>query len=400
MAYKQSSDLILWLLLGVVALIGYGSLYPFDFNFDSSHPTLRSAFAQLTWARAGQADRVRNILLYLPLGFCLILWLRARLGAVWATVLATVLGSLLSLSIELAQFYLSIRVPSLMDIVLNASGTLLGAIGGVVWRGLNALVYLPPNIRNRPSDRSALLVVSSWVLWRLAQFDPGISLTRLKLALQPLLEWNSSLLLIATFLLFWLVVAQAVLSFTNRARSNEVLLTVIAVVMIGRLLFVTPAFILSELIALMLLLPTLVMLHKFRGAPQSWLLLSLFAGLFIYERLVPVKFSAVAHRFDFWPFMQWFAQGMPIDPDTLLRKLFMFAALTWLLKDAGLPVRSAVMIVVTTVLGIEIFHLWQVGHHSSLTDPALALGMGWLVLLTSDERKSKKSSRFARFKRY
>ncbi len=123
MARRQSSGLILWLLLGVIALIGYGSLYPFDFRFDASHPTFKAALLQLTWARAGRADQVRNVLLYLPFGFCVMLWLRVRSGAIWAAIIATLLGSLLSLSIEILQVYLTIRVPSLRDIVLNAAGT-------------------------------------------------------------------------------------------------------------------------------------------------------------------------------------------------------------------------------------------------------------------------------------
>ena len=103
MVRTQSSGFVPWLLLGVVALIAYGSLYPFNFNFDGSYPTLNAALHQLSWARAGRADRVRNVLLYLPLGFCLMLWLRARMSFAIAVCTATLLGSLLSLGIELAQ---------------------------------------------------------------------------------------------------------------------------------------------------------------------------------------------------------------------------------------------------------------------------------------------------------
>lgn len=395
MPRSQSSSFVPWLLLGVIALIAYGSLYPFNFVFDGSHPTLRTALNQLSWARAGRADRVRNVLLYVPLGFCLMLMLRNRVGPVVAALLATVLGTLLSLSIELAQVYLTIRVPSLMDITLNTSGTLLGAVGGVIWRRLSALVYLPPNTRTRPGDRSALLLLFTWVIWRMADFEWAISLARLKSALRPLLDWNFSLALTARFLLMWLVVAQAVLSYAHRQRSNEVLLTLIATIMVGRLLFVTPAFIPSELLALVLLLPTLVILHKFRSAPQSLVVLIAFAALFVYERLTPFNFGARDHGFDFWPFMTWLHQGMPIDADVLLRKLFVFGALIWLLKDAGLRMQNALLSVVLAVSTIEVLHLWQPGYNSSLTDPALALLMGVLMLFASDERKTQRKP-FAR----
>jgi len=389
MARTQSSGFLPLLLLGLVVLIGYGSLYPFNFIFDPNHPTLGDAWQRLSWARAGRADHVRNVLLYAPLGFCLMLWLRYRIGFVWAAVLATVLGALLSFCIEIAQVYLTIRVPSLMDLTLNTLGTLLGAVIGVVWRRLSALVYLPPYTRTKPGDRSALVLLFMWVAWRLADFEFAISLTRLKQALRPLLQWEVSWPLTLQFLVMWLVVAQAVLSYAQRQRSNEVLLTVIAIVLIGRLLLVMPAFVPAELLALALLLPTLIVLHKFRTTPQSGMVLLAFMVLFFAERLLPFDFGSMEQKFDLWPFLTWIHEDMPIDADVLLRKLFMFSGMIWLLKDYGLSMHIALLSVVAAVLGIEVIHLWQPGRAASLTDPSLALLIGVVMLFASDERRSK-----------
>lgn len=389
---RSHSSLVPWLLLGVIALIAYGSLYPFHFSFDDAHPSLLSAFKHLSWARAGRADQVRNVLLYAPLGFFLLLLLRRSFGPVWSAIVATLLGALLSLSIELAQVYVTMRVASLMDITLNTLGTLLGAVGGVAWRSLSSLVYLPPNTRAQPGDRSALVLLLTWLIWRLADFSPHVSLTRLKLALRPLLELNFSLPLTLRFLLLWLVVAQATMSYAHRQRSNEVLLALIAIVLIGRLLFVTPAFIPSELLALALLLPTLIVLHKFRTVPQSVVALIAFAALFIYERLAPFEFGSLQGHFDLWPFLSWIKQGMPIHADLLLRKAFVFGALVWLLKDVSFSMQHAIIIVVAAVLGIEVLHLWQPGKAASLTDPAMALCMGLIMRFASDERRRAPSS--------
>ncbi len=67
-----------WLTAAVIALIAYGSLYPFNFKPDAQSG-LVAALSQLSWARAGRGDRISNVLLYLPLGFCLYLWLNERL---------------------------------------------------------------------------------------------------------------------------------------------------------------------------------------------------------------------------------------------------------------------------------------------------------------------------------
>lgn len=386
MARNQPSGVLLLLLAAVVLLIGYGSLYPFHFEFDGRHPTFAMALQQLTWARAGKADQVRNVLLYMPFGFCLMLWLRGRMPFVWAVLIATTCGALLSFSIELAQVYLAMRVPSWLDLTLNATGALLGAAGGVLWRRLSALVYLPPNTRQHPGDRSALIVLLAWIAWRLADFDVHLSLLRLKQALLPLLEWQFSWLVMLQYLLWWMVVAQAVYGYAQRQRNHEVLLTVIVAVLVGRLLLVTPAFIPGELAALALLLPTLVLLHRFRSAPQHKVVLVAFSVTFVYERLMPFDFGSFNHGFDLWPFLSWIEAGMPIAAEPLFRKLFMFSAMIWLLKDAGLHLRQAWLAVVVMVLGFEILHLWQPDRASSLTNPTLAFVTGWLMWSVSAER--------------
>src|SRR5687768_11970362 len=106
----------------MVALIAYGSLYPFNLKADVQSGLLE-ALNQLSWARAGRGDRISNVLLYLPLGFCLYLSLSTRFVRVPSVVLATLCGTLLSLAIEVAQVYVSSRVPSLADLALNAGGT-------------------------------------------------------------------------------------------------------------------------------------------------------------------------------------------------------------------------------------------------------------------------------------
>src|SRR6185503_13915968 len=135
----HSRSVIFWLLIVVLALIVYGSLYPFNFKADAIEGGVLEAFRQLSWQRAGRGDRISNVLLYLPLGFCLFLWFELRWHRALSMIVATVLGTLLSLSIEIAQGYVSTRVPSLTDLSLNALGTLLGAMAGLAWGGLSRL---------------------------------------------------------------------------------------------------------------------------------------------------------------------------------------------------------------------------------------------------------------------
>lgn len=75
-------------------------------------------------------DIIINILGFIPLGFILLAYLSrsTRLSGFTLFILATLSGTGLSLVIELLQVYLPMRVSSLMDLLCNSSGTLIGII--------------------------------------------------------------------------------------------------------------------------------------------------------------------------------------------------------------------------------------------------------------------------------
>ncbi len=128
MAGMHSRSVILWLLLAVLALIVYGSLYPFNFKPDAIEGGVLEAFRQLSWQRAGRGDRISNVLLYLPLGFCLFLWLELRWRRTPSMIARDGCSARCCRCRSRSHRSTSrARVPSLTDLSLNALGTLLGA---------------------------------------------------------------------------------------------------------------------------------------------------------------------------------------------------------------------------------------------------------------------------------
>jgi hypothetical protein len=78
-------------------------------------------------------DRIRNVILTIPLGFFLALYLRTR--RVLATLtFALVLGAFVSAVAELHQFLAPGRVASLGDVALNALGSVFGAASAITTR--------------------------------------------------------------------------------------------------------------------------------------------------------------------------------------------------------------------------------------------------------------------------
>jgi len=90
---------------GLAVIIAYGSLYPFEFSL----PTTGSGPVQAllrTWANTpGRGDFLANVLLYMPLGFFAVLTPGQRCKFISRCSGAILLGILLSISMELAQYY-------------------------------------------------------------------------------------------------------------------------------------------------------------------------------------------------------------------------------------------------------------------------------------------------------
>jgi glycopeptide antibiotics resistance protein len=161
--------IVVWLSIGVVALIAYGSLYPF--NLKQLDMDVWQALAELSWARAGRGDRVSNVLLYVPLGFCLLLCFDGRMRRMASSLLAVAMAASLSLGIEIAQVFISSRVPSLWDVTLNTCGAAVGVACGIIWRLLSQRLARGAAITEH-RDRSAWVLVLVWLAWRWTPFLP------------------------------------------------------------------------------------------------------------------------------------------------------------------------------------------------------------------------------------
>ncbi len=145
-------------------LIVFASLFPFEgWREQGVSPwvflTAKIPPPYWTWF-----DVNLNLAGYAPFGFLLAL---ALLRTGWpraAVPMAALAGALLSLAMEYLQIYLPRRVPSNMDLVLNASGALLGALVAALlerlgaisrWSRFRALWFVP-------QARGALVLLALW----------------------------------------------------------------------------------------------------------------------------------------------------------------------------------------------------------------------------------------------
>jgi VanZ family protein len=169
---KPNSPLSLYLASAYTLLAIYGSLYPFDWRDASVSLT---AFLVTDWPRYTTAfDVASNVVAYMPLGFLWVAVMQSRRAPMLAVAAALIIGSTLSLTMEIGQHFLPSRVPSNLDLACNTAGTLIGALAGAKWGRTMLDGGQLDRLRRRlfqvgaAPDAGLLLI---W-LWLLTQLNP------------------------------------------------------------------------------------------------------------------------------------------------------------------------------------------------------------------------------------
>lgn len=116
----------------------YGSLYPFHWQARPGALPWADLLAILLTAEteSSRLDFSTNVLLTVPLAFCLMIFLRAktRLGAPVLSLAVLVFCLLLAIAVEVLQLYVPGRVPSKFDVIAQGLGAVIG-IALWAWRG-------------------------------------------------------------------------------------------------------------------------------------------------------------------------------------------------------------------------------------------------------------------------
>ena len=169
------------ILLLILGLIVYGSLYPWEYRPGPEDKTALEVLLQ-SWPakvdRADLGDIAVNVLLYLPAGMFAFFALDRFGYRRMRWVLPGLIGFAVSSSIEMLQVFDRTRVPSLLDVLDNTLGSVAGLLLGYVlrssftgatllvlyWLGfqLSALFAMLAGKRSYPHWTA--LVLAAWVL--------------------------------------------------------------------------------------------------------------------------------------------------------------------------------------------------------------------------------------------
>lgn len=192
MSERQPTRNTLWLALGYLVLVTYGSLYPLA----GWHP-VESGWAALLGQPLGQApwgDLVVNLLVYMPFGFLSAQVLRPHLGGTATAMLVMATGVALSLGLERLQMHLPARHGSLFDTLLNTISTAMGLLASTLLTLGRPFHRWARRVRDRwlrpePVAQLGLFALLAWLLSQWLPLFPTLDVGELKNGIKPL--WHA-----------------------------------------------------------------------------------------------------------------------------------------------------------------------------------------------------------------
>lgn len=363
----------------VVAIIVYGSLYPFIFRapVDGIGPAVRALVEGWSIVASSRAAFIANILLYMPLGFCAVLAVRRGRGTARRVALITLAGALLSTTMEVTQYFDYGRVTDASDVYSNTIGTLLGAIGGRLTGG----GFRWPLLSDIASAPIPALLIVSWTGYRLFPYVPTIDLHKYWDALKP-------------------VILHPSLTGYDLFRYTAIWLTIGAlievIVGVRRMWLLFPLFIIGVLVGKAMIVDTTLSVAEIAGAAsaivcrgllgfnasfRTRLIALAFCGYVVAERLEPFQFGASPGPFDWTPFLGLMSGDLAIDVMAFLQKFFLYGGAIWLLVRAGLRLGPATMATTVMLFITSEAERFLPNRSAEITDAIMALMIGAIFAL-------------------
>jgi VanZ family protein len=369
-------------LILIVLLIVYGSLYPWHF-------TVPHLLANPLWIlvhswhalapRYFLRDIVVNVALYIPLGFAAHLVFRQSRVPGLGIYGPILLGLSLSTAVELAQLLEPARDTSSLDVITNVAGSFSGVLLGLLFE---AIASRRPGgkfrmaIEWKIADRAALALAFCWVAWLIFPLFPALSIYSLmrRLAVFAHSSPFDPLMLVSTAAAWY--AGGLLVSATGPRISRRWFLAALLAIP-GQFFIADRQPVQSELIgatcgALLFALPQRT---REPSRTDAWA----FLAVIVVRGLSPFHFATRDVSFEWIPFGATLGSEWQSAAAVLIEKIFYYGTAIWLLRAAGLKRALATIAVAAILAAIEILQTHLPGRTPEITDPILALVLGFVL---------------------
>jgi VanZ family protein len=368
-------DPLFQLFLLVIAVIVYGSLYPFRF-FDTRDLAWR--LDELFDPRIGsKSDALANLALFAPVGLLgTLLYQQYRPKRPVASVLSVfVLGAFMGVSLQVGQLFVRGRIPSLNDAFWNAAGTLVGSAVALASMRLSRTADRARDRLRRRVSGFPLVLVLSFLAYRLAPFVPSLDWGSIQEGLKPLL--------LAPQLSFvgllrssggWLLFACSMEGLETYRLRDAALFLAVPLVLGLQVLIDDNGVTASEAAGAA---AALALWWALRRSPSRHLLVTILVGAAIVAMELEGATSAAPARprgvFHWLPFYGFLGGSLLTNVRQLFLKFFFYGGEVYLFTRLGWPLAAAAVVTVGCLFGLEYAQVWIPGRTPEITDPLLAL---------------------------
>ena len=142
-------------------------------------------------------DILQNLFAYIPYGCLVYILLRLKVqAALTALVFSFMAGFLLSSVLEIIQSFNAVRISSLLDIVLNGTGALIGGLAGIALLATESFWIKQFNLSFKVQEGNpwlkvfSIVCVLAWVCYHLYPFIPSVHPNHLNYAIKSLMTWE------------------------------------------------------------------------------------------------------------------------------------------------------------------------------------------------------------------
>jgi VanZ family protein len=375
-------------------LIVYGSLYPW--HFTPVHLAANPLWILLhSWRRQPWryliSDVIVNVALYIPLGFVGHLAFRKTRPRGFGIYGPVLLGLLLSTAMELTQLLEPSRNTSMIDVITNAIGSGFGVMAGLVFEALasgNGSSKHKRTLGLHVVDRGALLLAFCWAAWLFFPFLPVIGRyvpSRKVAVFMHSRVFDAEPLVSAAA--FWFAGGLLATAAGVRIPRGWFLLTLLAV---PAQLFVVdqqplPAVLVGAGVGVILFIVC------YRGSAPTLAEALIFLAVILFRGLSPFDFVAGSTEFNWIPFGATLGATWQSAARILIEKMFYYGTAIWMLRAAGVRLVRSVTVVAVILSLIEVAQMRLPGRTAEITDPILAILMGFVLAMLSVKVRAQRA---------
>lgn len=363
---------MLAIFFAVVALIIYGSLYPWVFRVptgldDPIAALIRSWYTVSIFDRRYMADVIINLALYMPLGMSGYLAFHKVRNQALRIGGLVLFGFVMSASIEMTQLLVPGRRCSAIDLLNNTIGTAGGIVPAMLFEAVVGRKWIDGHSR-RAVDRSALALLLIWVGSLLFPLFPVMWLAvfhrkLVSMSQTPVFELGTFVAALGSWYAAGLMLRSVV--------SGRFLLWA-SLALIPAQFFImsrVPSF-----AALLGAITGVVLFAAVKQRPVGWI----FLGLLVLRGLEPFHFG-VPHSFSLIPFGGFLNMDWQLGIRVLLEKFWSLGAAVWIFRAERMPLTRAIVIVTGVAALVEVGQIFLPGRTAEITDPMLVVLVGLAI---------------------